>query len=252
VRPTPGQGVDGGPRFPNSPIQSHPFERPGTPDLSGVRNLQDQIGTAAAGGSRAGELATAYGWTGSAYAPFSPAWYAQHPNAWQLTHPYAGEAFVAASALVVANWLSVSEAAVSSSGYTSATTEPASPEEAAQAAGELATSGAMEVADATQWLPVGVYAFHPADSPQATRLLQLAVSPEGILRGSHFDLISDEATDVRGAVDKTGLSASWTIGHAGKVVFQCPVGELTKPDGQVTAYFPDGQTGVWRIAQFTN
>jgi hypothetical protein len=30
------------------------------------------------------------------------------------------------------------------------------------------------------------------------------------------------------------------------------VGELTKPDGQVTAYFPDGQTGVWRIAQFTN
>jgi hypothetical protein len=126
------------------------------------------------------------------------------------------------------------------------------PQEAAQEANDLAQSGAVEVPDTTQWKPIGVYAFRSLKNSEATRLLQLAVSPEGIVRGSHYDLISGETANVSGAVDKNQLRVSWTIGAAGKVVFECGLSELTKPDGQVTAYFPDGQTGAWQLSQYRN
>ena len=106
--------------------------------------------------------------------------------------------------------------------------------------------------DTTQWKPIGVYAFRSAKNAEATRLLQLAVSPEGVVRGSHYDLISGEVANVSGAVDKNQLRVSWTIGQEGKVVFECGLSELTKPNGQVTAYFPDGQTGAWQISQYQN
>ena len=201
-------------------------------------------------------LSTAYHFTPSQYAPFSPGWYAQHPAAWQLTHPYAGNAVVAATAVGLTSWLVATDAAVSSGGYVSEQTtiivDETTPAEASEEAADLAQSGAGEVADTTQWKPIGVYAFRSVKNTEATRMLQLAVSPEGIVRGSHYDLISGEVANVSGAVDRNRLRVSWTIGEAGKVVFECNLSELTKPDGQVTAHFPDGQTGAWQISQYQN
>ena len=242
---------------PASPAQLDGRQRPGS--------LGSQIGSGSAQGALNGamstfqlpsNLSTAYNFTPSQYSPFSPGWYAQHPNAWQLTHPYAGKAVVAATAVGLAGWLAVTDAAGSSggysSGYTSATVYETTPAEAAQQATDLAQSGAGEVPDTTQWKPIGVYAFRSVKNSEATRLLQLAVSPEGIVRGSHYDLISGEVANVSGAVDRNQLRVSWTIGEAGKVVFESSLSELTKPDGQVTAHFPDGQTAAWKISQYRN
>ena len=53
------------------------------------------------------ERATAYSVNASGPAPFSPAWYAQHPNAWQITHPHAGEAVVAVTAVGLASFMAI-------------------------------------------------------------------------------------------------------------------------------------------------
>ena len=242
---------------PLSPGQLGPHQRPGPLGSQiGSGGLQGGINGAISNFQLPSNLPTAYNFTPSQYAPFSPGWYAQHPNAWQLTHPYAGEAVVAATAVGLAGWLAITDVSGSSggytSGYTSTTVDETTPEEAAQEAADLAQSGAAEVPDTTQWKPIGVYAFRSVKNSEATRLLQLAVSPEGIVRGSHYDLISGEVANVSGAVDRNQLRVSWTIGAAGKVVFECSLSELTKPDGQVTAHFPDGQTGAWQISQYQN
>ena len=240
---------------PASPAQLGGRHRPGIPSAPiGSGNLQGALNGAASNFRLPSNLPTAYNFAPSQFAPFSPGWYAQHPNAWQLTHPYAGNAVVAVTAVGLAGWLAVPNAVVSGSGYTSsyssATVDQTTPEEAAQQATDLAQTGAAEVPDNTQWKPIGIYTFHSVKNSEATRLLQLAVSPEGIVRGSHYDLISGEVATVSGAVDKNQLRVSWTIGEAGGVVFECGLSELTKPNGQVTAHFPDGQTGAWQISQY--
>ncbi len=276
VRNTPTLAPTAGSRRPPSPIGSgggprnfgqgsftpptSPGQLRGLQQAGGLRaqlgngNLQGALNGAMSNLQLPANLPTAYNFTPSQYAPFSPGWYVQHPNAWQLTHPYAGEAVVAATAVGLAGWLAVTDAGGSGyvSNYTSVTVDETTPQEAAQQATDLAEYGAAEVPDTTQWKPIGVYAFRSVKNSEATRLLQLAVSPEGVVRGSHYDLISQEVANVSGAIDKNQLRVSWTIGEQGKVVFECAMSELTKPNGQVTAHFPDGQTGAWQISQYQN
>jgi hypothetical protein len=209
-------------------------------------------------GAAARQLPTAYGWANPAHQPFTPAWYANHPNAWKATHPHA-DAVLAAGAIGVATWLAVPyPVAVSGtttvvSGDTSAvsTTQPTpttSLDPAASAA-NLAQLGAADPDDKAQWMDLGSLALKASGEAKATRIVQLSVNRDGLLRGSHYDLLSDQVQTIEGAIDKQTLRAAWKIGHNGKVVFQAPVDELTKPEGNVTAFFPDGSHGTWRTAR---
>jgi hypothetical protein len=155
--------------------------------------------------------ATAYGWANPAQRPFTPAWYADHPKAWQATHPHA-DVVAAAGAVGLARWLAVSSVWVG--GQT-----------------------------------VGEFALGPEGRGDATRVIRLLVSQDGVVRGSHYDLISEEVQEVRGAVDKKELRIAWRIGPSGKVVFQAPLGELTNAEGRLTAYFPDGKRATWRAVR---
>ena len=200
----------------------------------------------------------ALGWVNPQYQPFSPAWYAQHPNAFKVTHPYAG---VGAAAVVttaaVARWLAVpysSSAAttsVSGGGYVAeeSAAGDGSAAEPSATADQPVQAGTGEVAGDTHWMPIGVFALRPVGQAEATRVIQLAVSREGVVRGSHYDLVSDHVQDVRGAVDKQDLRVTWTIGETGSVVFEAPLDELSRPDGRITVHFPGGKTAAWQTVQ---
>ena len=193
----------------------------------------------------------------SPYQPFTPAWYAQHPKAWQVTHPYAGGAVAtAATAASVAAWLGVAYAPTEtvivtgseqySQQYDVQTTET-QPDADPSAAGEepSATGGASPAEDA-QWMSLGVFEIMPAGQSEASRVVQLAVDREGVVRGTLCDRISDEVGDLHGAIDKQSLLVTWTIGEHGDVVFEIPLAELSKPQGSLTIHFPDGAAGQWR------
>lgn len=211
--------------------------------------FQDQLNNAqSAIQGQIGQMATAYGVNAGGPAPFSPAWYVDHPNAWQITHPYAGEAVVAATAVGLASFMAIETAAVSG-GSTTVVYGGEATAEQTQAATELAESGEVAVDPNGKWMPVGVFAFRPTDAPNATRMIQLMVNPQGTIRGSHYDLLSEETADIVGAVDRNSAQVSWRIGKSGHVIFESTLAQLTQPQGQVRVHFPDGQSGQWAVTR---
>lgn len=246
--PPRGGAAKAAPRTPATRPPARPGSHAGVPEskhLPGVMSVNN-----------AGPRATAYGWGGKHPQPFSPTWYAEHPNAWHAAHPHA-DVFVAATAVGLAGWLATpapvavvgSASGTVASGTSEATAAAATPTSEAPATADDPIPAAAGSGDDAQWLPLGVFALRSADSVQATRMIQLAISHDGQLRGSHYDLLSDEVESVEGSVDKTTAQAQWRIGARGKVVFQTPLVELTKPEGTILAQFPDGTVGAWKLVQ---
>ena len=206
--------------------------------------------------------------------PFSPAWYANHPKAWQYTHPNAN-VWAAATFGGAATWLGLS-ALGSGSGvagddgtvYTSdaddsgddetddsqengsqATDESEDSDDSAELAEELAHAGAVDLPADTTFLPLGVYSLVAASHEDASALVQLSVSKDGVLRGSYYDLVSDEGQKIQGAVDKKTQRVAWTIGANGRVVFESSLSDLTQATGPVSLYFENGQTREWNLTR---
>ena len=232
-----------GPRFPG---QAQPGKHP--------KNVWDHLGV---GGPANGpsppprpggqNLST---WTNSPYQPFTPAWYAQHPTAWQVTHPHADAAAVATTA-AVATWLGVAYGPTTTSTVVIEGTiyaeQPSTTEQYTEQStdGELDPSGATPIADDAEWMPLGIFDLKPDTQAEATRVIQLAVNRDGEIRGTYYDQIGDGVGNIRGTVDKQKLQAVWTVGETGRVVFEIPLAELSKPDGKVTVRFPEGRTAAW-------
>jgi hypothetical protein len=128
-----------------------------------------------------------------------------------------------------------------------------SPEELAAesaAARQLASKGTNEPGQDVKFMPLGVFTLAPENQTEATAMLQLAVSKQGVLRGSYYDLLSDVDHPIRGSVDKKTQHVAWTFGPQGKVTFQTALGVLTEPSGPVSVHYENGQTRQWVLARY--
>lgn len=189
-------------------------------------------------------------WIGSNPQPFTAEWYLDHPNAWKATHPYAGPATAAVTTAAVATWFATVPA------YAGGTTTVVAGEEmdVSDPSSDVsyedpADSPANAPTDTRQWMPIGIFAIMPEGQANATRMIQLAVARDGSLRGSHYDVLSEEVAEVRGTVDKEQLEATWRIGQAQTIAFTAPLDALTGPDGMVTVHLPNGGTTAWRTVR---
>lgn len=180
--------------------------------------------------------------------PFTAEWYRDHPNAWQATHPHADAWAVATGASLVA-WLALPVAAWDAYGTSNVIVESegAAEEPAVINEEQLADSGAAPVSDDTEWMTIGVYSLIHDNSDDPTRIVQLELSKEGVLRGTHYDLISEQADVIQGAVDKKSLTVAWKVGSDGRTTFQTALPELTDPTANVTLRFPNGTTSTWKL-----
>lgn len=176
--------------------------------------------------------------------PFTPQWYADHPNAWQATHPHA-DAWAAATVAGATAWLGWGTAPAYSYGtYYSETPS----EEVAAEADALASNGSQEVDQNGEWMNIGTYALAPKGSSEATLMLSLAVDKDGILRGTYYDLLSNSAETIQGAIDKGTRRAAWRVGD-GKVTFQTTLNDLTSDLASVSLQFENGQSALWSLAR---
>ena len=154
---------------------------------------------------------------------FTPDWYAKHPQAWRPTKSSA-DWWKTADVATITAWLGQPVTAAGT---------------AAGNGGGVATAGGADVgADGLQsvlvlpaghqnavgpadsdWLPLGVFAVVPPDvaqqSGQAHNYQQLAVDRQGTIKGNFFDTISGTVQPIAGTVDRTALTASWTVGANG-------------------------------------
>lgn len=185
----------------------------------------------------ASELGDLYG---SDHEPFSPSWYLDHPNAWQITHPYA-DAFVAANALTIGNWLGINAVAATGNDdgdYNGGDDNSFDNDD----------NGQNIDLPQGDWLPLGVFALGAVGQSESNTLIQLAVDRQGDLRGTYYDILTNEAQDIRGNVDKSTRTVTFTIGNNSKVTFETGLEQLTEQAAQVNVRFPGGNW-QWQLVK---
>ena len=254
-RTEPGRAIDGGAA--NRPA-------PGTRDVESFLNTKPAAGAAA---KQAADPATAKSRAESAQSsfqtamegrtqPFTPAWYGEHPDAWQYTHPHA-DLWAVAGVAGLTNWLGYPTAAASATAVTSttvaatgATTTAAGTEAAATATTTSTDGNASNAAPPPdlEWMPLGVYATGPKDAAQAHVYQQLAVSKQGELKGNYYDSITNTTQPVSGSIDRETRKANWKVGGKGGATFETTLDALMKTPSDVTMK-SGGAEHEWELVQ---
>lgn len=182
---------------------------------------------------------------------FTPAWYAEHPNAWRYTHPYA-QWWAVAGVAGLSSWLgySVASASTATTGTTTAaaTTQPVAAETSSAAAETTANQAAAAPPADLEWLPLGVFATSPKGASQAHVYQQLAVSKQGELKGNYYDAISNAVQPITGSIDRETRKATWSIGTKGGATFETTLDALVETPSTVT--MKSGSTSQeWELVQ---
>lgn len=185
--------------------------------------------------------------------PFTTDWYAAHPTAWRYNHPTA-TAWTYTTVPQVTTWLNVPVAkqTVVANGTFVQQTAPTSVVVPQSTTTTTATTAVVPttstaVVDNGEWMSLGVFALSPTRESTADRMMQLAVNRDGVIRGTHYDIISDDVDTIQGAVDKVHQRVAWTIGAKGPVVFDASLDDLTADVAMITAHLPDGRDNEWKL-----
>lgn len=185
--------------------------------------------------------------------PFTPAWYTQHPNAWQATHPHA-DVLVAATWTAMATWVGVVAPPVaygySDVVYTESGEEIVTEESAAQAQQAAALAASVPYTDdASEWLPVGVFAVLREGQTDSNAVVQLAVSQQGSIKGSYYDLLTDSGHTLQGSIDKQTQLVAFSIGANQGAVWETSLNSLTAQQAPLTVYFANGRSQKWALVR---
>jgi hypothetical protein len=189
------------------------------------------------------------------YSAFTPAWYGRYPGAWRASRwAGAGAAAWAAPAWgTVASYCSYAEAPRyydygSSVVYQDDQVyveggDPLPAETYAQQAIAFADAGrAAKPPEKEEWQPLGVYAAVRGDEQTSDKILQLAVSKGGVIRGNYYDAFADSTLPVYGSVDRKTQRAAWSIGEKKQVVFEAGIANLTRDETPILVHYGTGKT----------
>jgi hypothetical protein len=107
--------------------------------------------------------------------------------------------------------------------------------------GQLPGAGAaVSSSPAEKWEPLGVYSLLEPGQTKSTTLFQLAINKDGIVRGNYMNEITNEKSQIQGALDKKTQRLSWTVGQNPQTVFSTDLEDLVKDKGKVVVQFgPD-------------
>lgn len=195
---------------------------------------------------------------------YSHQWYGEHRGAWSPAGWAAGAAWVPANwdALVRHCEIDINATPVSYNygsnvicvgGNVVFNGKPVgTAEEFSQQADELAETGAAALTSPTdQWLPLGVFALVRNEHQHPQLIMQLAVNPQGVLRGNYTDEVTDSTLPVHGAVNLQTQRAAWTVGDNQFSVMEAGINNLTQSEAPALIH-KNGATQRWllvRLAQ---
>ncbi len=123
-------------------------------------------------------------------------------------------------------------------------------------AATLAASGANDtsVGDKAngEWLPLGVFAFTRPENPTSDITIQLAVNPDGILRGNYTDTALKQNQVVQGSVDKQTQRAAFTVGENKTNIIETGLYNLTKDEAPCLVHVGKERTEQWLLVRMQN
>lgn len=108
-----------------------------------------------------------------------------------------------------------------------------------------ADSGATTTAVADpdeKWQALGVFALAEPGQKDSNMLLQLAINQKGIVRGNYTNQLTNENSQIYGALDKKTQRISWTIGTNNSTVFDTSLSDLVNDNSQVLVHYGPSNT----------
>ncbi len=187
------------------------------------------------------------------YRSYNPTFYAGYANAWHPANLAADSVYANPGYGALATTLGIAALAtpydyggnvvtqsntVYVNGDATATTE----DYAAQANQIASTGQTAALADDSKWLPLGVFAVCEGDATNSDDVFQLAVNPDGVIRGNYHNLRNDQVETISGSVDKSTQRAAWTIGSDQSPVYEAGIANLTKDATPMLVHTGEGQT----------
>lgn len=125
--------------------------------------------------------------------------------------------------------------------------------EFAQSAADLATVPAPaneEEAKKAEWMPLGTFAVSAAEKDvEPTRIVQLAVSKEGIVSGTLYNTETDVTQSVQGKVDKDTQRVAMRIGESEDIVIETGLYNLTQQEAPVLVHFGAEKVENWLLVR---
>jgi hypothetical protein len=115
------------------------------------------------------------------------------------------------------------------------------PQQYADQASQIAASGTAQPDPGTQWQPLGVFAMVEGGQTTSDDVFQLAVNPQGVLRGNYHDVKGNSVTPLAGAVDPKTQRAAWTIGGDQTPVYEAGIANLTRDQTTMLVHTGEGQ-----------
>ncbi|WP_145230089.1 hypothetical protein [Gimesia algae] len=99
--------------------------------------------------------------------------------------------------------------------------------------------------DATDWMPVGIFAIVPQGTTEVNVTVQLAVGKNGAVAGTYFNKDGNITLPLQGAIDKSKQRVAWKVGEEDSVTMETGLDSLTKDKSTVIIYFTGGASEVW-------
>lgn len=85
--------------------------------------------------------------------------------------------------------------------------------------------------------PLGVYAMVTGEEKTSYNIFQLAISKDGILKGSYYNALTDTTEPVIGAVDKKTQRAAWTVGDKKTPTYEAGIVNLTEDETTMMVHY---------------
>jgi hypothetical protein len=195
----------------------------------------------------------AYGAAAYRYPYYTGAWYGAYPGAWAGMGGTGGYMYSNPGYGATAGTLGMDTQPVSYDYGGNVVVQPDSvyvngdavgtPQQYADQATQIAKAGrAGEPDQGSKWLPLGVFAVVVGEAPDSDDVFQLAVNPDGIIRGNYHNRKSNKVEKITGAVDKDTERAAWTIGSDQTPVYEAGLANLTKNSTPILVHLGGDQT----------
>jgi hypothetical protein len=191
---------------------------------------------------------------------YRPQWWRDHPETWVPAGWIAGAAWHTTPWEQLGSFCGYGDAAPISYNYGVNVTAQngnvfvegqnvGSTSDFSQQAANIAQYGnAAQASPSDKWMPLGVYAMVRDEHQHPQFIVQLAINPQGILRGNYIDELTESTLPIRGAVDKPTKRAAWTVGSNKQTVMEAGLSDLIDPETPALIH-KNGKTDHWLLVR---
>jgi hypothetical protein len=99
------------------------------------------------------------------------------------------------------------------------------------------------------WCPCGVWALSNETEGDATLFLQMAVTKQGVIMGTFYNTLTDEALPILGSIDPNTQRAAWYVGDNRSTIYETGAYNLTQPETQVLIHFGPERFQTWLMVR---